>query len=375
MTDKCAIILAYMLLYSHIIQDNEKDIEVKRQQEMNAYTIVILLMAVAYTFYMGFSDGANAVATCVATRAIKPHYAIIIAGVVKFAAPIIICFVLGSDSVARTVGALINDEAFSGIAPKEGFIFLLSTMLAALIWSLISVFTALPNSTSHTLLGGLVGAGLASFGFGGIDWTAVGLKVILMVFLTPVICIIVGIIMEKFFIWMCRRMDRGVKKFFKVAQVFNVTLLSTSISINNVQKSMGVFLLAMVMCGGENMSSYTFDFWTIALMSFVIMLGLLLGGYKLIYTVGKKIYRMGTIQSVVAQLSTASVALTCSFIGIPVSTGQVVSSSIIGVGIAERISGVHWNRVKRIFINWILTFPIAMAVGAIICLIIRAIFL
>ena len=87
MTDKCAIISAYMLLYSHIIEDNEKDIEVKRQQEMNAYTIVILLMAVAYTFYMGFSDGANAVATCVATRAIKPHYAIIIAGIVKFAAP------------------------------------------------------------------------------------------------------------------------------------------------------------------------------------------------------------------------------------------------------------------------------------------------
>lgn len=342
---------------------------------MNAYIIVILIMAVAYTFYMGFSDGANAVATCIATRAIKPHYAIVIAGIVKFAAPLIICYWMGNTGVARTVGSLIDDDAFVGLGRKDGFIFLFSTMLAALFWSVLCVFTSLPNSTSHTLLGGLVGAGIAGFGFGGIDWTAVGLKVILMVFLTPILCIASGFIMEKLFIGLCRRMDRSVKKFFKVVQVFNVTLLSTSISINNVQKSMGVFLLAMAVCGGENVETYSFDFWLVALMSFAIMLGLLLGGYKLIYTVGRKIYGMGTIQSVSAQLSTAAVALSCSFAGIPVSTGQVVSSSIIGVGVAERISRVHWTRVKRIFLNWILTFPIAVCVGAAICYVLRLIFL
>lgn len=132
---------------------------------MNAYTVVILIMAITYTFYMGFSDGANAVATCVATRAIKPYYAVLIAGAVKFIAPLIICYWLGNDSVARTVGSLIDGSSFADISSKEGFIFLFSTMLAALIWSAISIFTALPNSTSHTLLGGLVGAGLASFGF------------------------------------------------------------------------------------------------------------------------------------------------------------------------------------------------------------------
>ncbi|MDE6275318.1 MAG: inorganic phosphate transporter [Clostridia bacterium] len=343
---------------------------------MNAYVIVIFIFAIAYTFYMGFSDGANAVATCVATRAIKPHYALIIAGVVKFVAPIIICYLMGSTHVAHTVRELIHSSAYVDITPKAGFIFLLSTMLAALIWSLICVFTSLPNSTSHTLLGGLVGAGLVSFGFGGIDWSAVGIKVILMVFLTPMICIAVGFIMDKLFIALCRRMDRRVKKAFKIVQVFNVTLLSTSISINNVQKSMGVYLLAMGMCCGVDMATYTFDFWTVAVLSFFIMLGLILGGYRLIYTVGKRIYSMGTIQSVTAQLSTAAVSLTCSFVGgIPVSTGQVVSSSIIGVGISERISGVHWTRVKKIFMNWILTFPIAMAVGAIICLVLKAIFI
>lgn len=345
---------------------------------MNAYVIVIFIFAIAYTFYMGFSDGANAVATCVATRAIKPQYAILIAGVVKFVAPLIICCLIGNASVARTVGSLIKSEIFDDVTPKEGFIFLLSTMLATLIWSIICVFTSLPNSTSHTLLGGLVGAGIVSFGFGGVDWSAVGIKVILMVFLTPIMCIVVGFLLDKLLIRICRRMDRRVRPVFKALQVFNVTVLSTSISINNVQKSMGIFLLAMVLCSGQDgisTATYQFDWWIVAILSFVIMLGLLFGGYKLIYSVGKKIYRMGTIQSYTAQLATATVALTCSFTGIPVSTGQVVSSSIIGVGISERVSRVHWTRVKRIFINWIVTFPIAMCIGALICVIVRAIFL
>ncbi len=247
-------------------------------------------------------------------------------------------------------------------------------MLATLAWSTVSVLTSVPNSTSHTLLGGLVGAGLASFGFGNINWDLVGLKVILMVFVTPLVCMTVGYLLSKLFHVICYRMDRSVKKFFKGAQVFNVVLLSTSISINNVQKSMGVFLLALAVCKGQDVQTYTFDFWTVAVLSVAIMAGLLFGGYKLIYTVGKRIYRVGTLQSYVAQLSTATVALTCSFTGIPVSTGQVVSSSIIGVGIADRISAVRWGRAKKIFSSWIFTFPVAMAIGAVICLILRAIF-
>lgn len=342
---------------------------------MNGYVIAIFVLALVYTFYMGFSDGANAVATCVATRAIRPQYALLISGAVKFVAPIIICFLLGNDSVARTVGRLIKTSAFEGVTQKEGFIFLLSTMLATLIWSAVSVVTSVPNSTSHTLLGGLVGAGLASFGFANIDWAMVGLRVILMVFLTPVLCIAAGYAVSKVFTAICRRMDRSVKKAFKVAQVFNVTLLSTSISINNVQKSMGIFLLAAVVCNGEDLQTFQFEFWVIAVMSAVIMLGLLLGGYKLIYTVGKRIYPLGTLQSVSAQVSTAAVALTCSFTGIPVSTGQVVSSSIIGVGMANRIRAVRWSRARKIFVSWVLTFPIATAVGALICLLLRVIFI
>lgn len=339
---------------------------------MNAYIVVIFILALCYTFYMGFSDGANAVATCVATRAIKPRHALMLAGAVKLIAPIVICYLLGSDSVARTVGSLVKEEAFVGIDAKTGFVFLLSAMIAALGWSAICVLASVPNSTSHTLLGGIVGAAIAAFGFGMVDWTMVGLRVILMVFLTPVICILTGFLLSKLFRVICARMDRSVKKAFRVMQVINVILLSTSISINNVQKAMGIYLLALVVCSGADASTYSFDFWTVAVLSVAIMLGLLLGGYKLIYTVGKRIYRVGTLQSYVAQLSTAVVAFTCTFTGIPVSTGQVVSSSIIGVGIADRVSAVHWNAAGKIFTSWILTFPVAACMGAVVCLLLGA---
>lgn len=340
---------------------------------MNAYIVVIFILALAYTFYMGFSDGANAVATCVATRAIKPRYAIAIAGAVKLIAPIVICYFLASDSVARTVGSLVKEEAFEGISAETGFVFMLSAMIAALGWSALCVLVSVPNSTSHTLLGGIVGAAIAAFGFDMIDWGLVGVRVILMVFLTPAICIVTGFLLSKLFRVICARMDRSVKKFFRAMQVINVMLLSTSISINNVQKAMGIYLLALVVCTGADGDTYAFDFWTVAVLSFAIMLGLLLGGYKLIYTVGKRIYRLGTLQSYVAQLSTATVAFTCTFTGIPVSTGQVVSSSIIGVGIADRVSAVHWNAAGKIFTSWILTFPVAACMGAFVCVLAKAI--
>lgn len=340
---------------------------------MDAYIIVVMIFAMLYTFYMGFSDGANAVATCVATRAIKARYALIIAGVVMLVAPIVICYFLKSDSVARTVGSLVYSETLESVDPKAGFVFMLSTMIAALVWSVICVLVSVPNSTSHTLLGGLVGAAIACFGFQSVNWSAVGLKVILMVFLTPLLCMTVGFLLNKITRAVCVYLDRSVKKYFRVAQVVNVVIMSTSISINNVQKTMGIYLLTLAVCKGVDIETYQFDFPIVALISVAIMAGIVFGGYRLIYAVGKKIYRVGTMQSFTAQVATETVALTCSFAGIPISTGQVVSSSIIGVGIAERVSAVRWGRAKKIFTSWILTFPVAACVGAFVALILKLI--
>ena len=341
---------------------------------MNAYIIIVMLFAMLYTFYMGFSDGANAVATCVATRAVKARYALIIAGAVMFIAPVVICYFLKSDSVARTVGSLVYSETPENVDPKAGFVFMLSTMIAALVWSVVCVLVSVPNSTSHTLLGGLVGAAIVCFGFDCVNWTAVGLKVILMVFLTPLICITAGFILDKLFREICVYLDRSVKKYFKAAQVVNVVIMSTSISINNVQKTMGIYLLTLAVCNGVDVETYEFSFAIVALTSAAIMMGIVFGGYRLIYAVGKKIYRVGTLQSFTAQVATEAVALTCSFTGIPISTGQVVSSSIIGVGIAERVSAVRWGRAKKIFSSWILTFPVAACVGAFVGFILKLIF-
>ena len=165
---------------------------------MSAYAIVILVMAVAYTFYMGYSDGSNAVATCVASHSLKPYTAIFVSAVCKFVTPLLLCYLIDSYGVAVTVASLIDSAALNNTSGAlVGFIFLLSTMISALVWSGVSAVFNVPNSTSHTLLGGLVGAGMITFGTGAIDWNAVGIKVILMVFLAPIVCMSLGFLLEK----------------------------------------------------------------------------------------------------------------------------------------------------------------------------------
>lgn len=165
---------------------------------MTVYTAVIFALALAFTFYMGYFDGANAVATCIVSRSLKPYTALIVAAIVKFAAPLLLCYLIGSYSVAQTVAGVIDGGALLTLPSRTvGFIFLLSTMIAVLGWLTLSLFLNVPNSTSHTLLGGLVGAAMVTFGASSVDWMQVGIKVILMVFLAPVLCMAFGFILQK----------------------------------------------------------------------------------------------------------------------------------------------------------------------------------
>ncbi len=345
---------------------------------MSAYAITILVLAVAYTFYMGYSDGSNAVATCVASHSLKPYAAIVVSAICKFVTPLLLCYLIDSYGVAVTVASLINQSALtSGITPLAGFIFLLSTMISALLWSVVSAVFNVPNSTSHTLLGGLVGAGMVTFGSAAIDWNAVGIKVILMVFLAPAICSTLGFLLEKAVYYLSGRFTRKVEKVLKGAQVFNMTVLSGAISLNNTQKGLGVYLLAAVLCGGgfsdTQQAADGLQLWVVILFCSAIALGLLLGGFRLIYAIGKKLFALNLMQSYVAQTSSMAVSVISTACGIPISTGQVMTSSIIGVGMAHRVRGVRWQRVLKIAAGWIITFPVAMGVGAAICAALNAI--
>ena len=342
---------------------------------MVGYIVTISILAGLFTFYMGYVDGTSAIASSIATNALKPRSALITSALSMFVAPIIIVLLMKSDSVARTVGSLIYTDSYLTINQTQGFVFLLSAMLGALIWAVISTILSVPNSVSHILLGGIVGAGIAMFGINAVDWNSVGIKVILMVFLAPILGLIVGYLMQLLFVFICQSWPRAMKKGFRVMQRINVVLLSISIAANNIQKSLGIYLLAAVLCSNNAVSfdTYQFSWWIIIVFSVLQCLGLFFGGEKLISTVGYKIHRLSNVQSFVAQLSTLIISFFATFLGLPIATTQVVSSTIMGVGAAENFTSVRWIRAKKIFISWIVTFPASLLLGYVICIVLKAI--
>ncbi|MCI8325886.1 MAG: inorganic phosphate transporter [Clostridia bacterium] len=345
---------------------------------MTVYTAVIFALALAFTFYMGYFDGANAVATCIVSRSLKPYTALIVAAIVKFAAPLLLCYLIGSYSVAQTVAGVIDGGALLTLPSRTvGFIFLLSTMIAVLGWLTLSLFLNVPNSTSHTLLGGLVGAAMVTFGASSVDWMQVGIKVILMVFLAPVLCMAFGFILQKLMLKLSVWLTRDAAGVVKGAQVVNMTVLSGAVSMNNTQKGLGVYLLSCVLLtdGATSVAeaSKELNVWVMIGFCLAIMLGLLLGGFRLISTIGSKIYRLNLMQAYVSSTSSMIVSVVTNVTGIPVSTGQITSSSIIGVGMASKARNVKWKRVFKIFSSWLLTFPAACALGAGICALLNAI--
>ena len=229
---------------------------------------------------MGYVDGTSAIASSIATNALKPRSALLASAVSMFIAPLFFIVLLQNDSVARTVGSMVYIDSFATINQIQGFVFLISALLGAIVWAIISTILAVPNSVSHILLGGIVGAGIAMFGVNSIDWNSVGIKVVLMVFLAPILGIIAGYLLQKLFVLLCRSWPRAMKRLFKYLQRLNVVLLSFSISANNIQKSLGVFLLAMVLCSGNGISfdSYQFAWWIVIIFAILQCLGLLFGG-------------------------------------------------------------------------------------------------
>lgn len=329
-----------------------------------AYLIIVLCLILIYTFYMGFNDGANAIATTVATRALSPRFAIFYAAIFKLIAPIVMFF-LGAMAVAETIkNDIVQQEIFGTLTAAQGFVFLTAGLLAAIVWGMVTFISHLPNSSSHTLLGGIVGGSISVFGWGSIQWGSVFIKVILMVILAPIIGLILGYV----FMWLLKKIMSGARRSAQKKFVFlerlNVAFLASFISINNVQKSLGVALIAFSIFYAQPLTTTVLLPMTIA-FAMCLSIGLIFGGYRLVNTIGNKIYKMGVSQAFISQLSTGVVVITASLIGIPVSTGQITSSSIMGVGMQDRFVGVKWVTAKRILFSWFITFPAAMILGLI----------
>lgn len=327
-------------------------------------------MTFIFTYVNGFHDGCNVVATLIASRSMKPYPALAWAATVEILSPFAI-LAIGS-SVSDTIKQLVAESYYTDPnVTSIALAFITAGILAAILWNLTTWYYGIPASSSHALIGGVVGAGLAAFSSHAISWNYFWTKVVLMIFLTPVVSFIVGFCILQLLRFLTRHAGVSANKFFTYAQWLNMTFLAFNHSFNDSQKSLGIIMILIGIYGG---TTSAIPLWAIACAALSLACGIAFGGFKIIKTVGVGIYKVQPIDSFASQMTAGTVILVSSLLGAPVSASQIVSSSIMGVGAAERYKAVKWNVAGRILLSWFITIPIAGALGAVLFYIFSLIF-
>ncbi|MCJ7678014.1 MAG: inorganic phosphate transporter [Anaerolineales bacterium] len=311
---------------------------------------VLIALALIFDFLNGFHDSSNVVATPISSGAMNPRAALYTAAVAHFAAP----FIFGV-AVATAIGeGLLDDRAITINVVIAG-------LLAAVIWNLITWYLGLPSSSSHALIGGLLGAAILAKGVGVVRIDGLT-KIIIALLVSPILGLVVGFFTMKVTLWAARRAPPSVNNWFRRAQIVTLLSLALGHGSNDAQKTMGVITMGLLAAG--LIPSFRVPIWVIALSAGSIALGTALGGWRLIRTLGAKIYRIRPIHGFASQISSASVIMGAALLGGPVSTTQVMSSAIMGVGAAERLSKVRWLVLRDLSTAWLLTIPATAALSA-----------
>jgi inorganic phosphate transporter, PiT family len=312
-------------------------------------TIIVIGLALIFDFLNGIHDSSNVVATMISSRALPPRVALGMTAVAEFLGP----FIFGV-AVAETIGNVVNSNAIS-------LQVLIAALASAIFWNLFTWYLGFPSSSSHALVGGLVGAVLI-----GAGWQAINLaelkKILIALFTSPFIGFIFGYIILKLIILLCWTASPRINWLFKRGQIFTGLALAFSHGANDAQKTMGLITLALVI--GGFLDSFVVPQWVILMCASMIALGTALGGWKLIRTLGGKFYKIRPVDGFSSQLASATVILGASLVGGPVSTTQVVSSAIMGVGAAERVNKVRWGVAREIATAWLLTIPSTALIAA-----------
>lgn len=326
---------------------------------MTTTMIVLIALALGFDFLNGIHDSSNIVATMISSRALSPRWALTITALAEFAGP----FIFGV-AVAKTIGdEIVLPGTISAVA-------LIAALASAIIWNLVTWFLGLPSSSSHALIGGLIGAAVVDSGWGVIKMAGIE-KVLLVLFTSPLIGFALGFIITRLIMLACWKASPKVNWIFKKGQIVTAIALALSHGTNDAQKSMGIITLGLVTTGF--LTKFEVPIWVIFLCAGMIALGTSVGGWKLIKTLGAKFYRIRPMDGFSAQLTSALVILGASLFGGPVSTTQVVSTAIMGVGSAERVNKVRWGVASEIAIAWLLTIPATALAGAGMFWIIRSI--
>ena len=310
---------------------------------MSTELIIVIALALVFDFLNGMRDASNIVATMISSRAFSPGTALGIAAVAEFLGP----FLFGV-AVARTIGediAQIDVLTLAVIA---------SALVGAIGWNLVTWYFGIPGSSSHALIGGMVGAVIVAAGPEAIK--AGGLnKVLIALVLSPLIGFLIGFLMTRLIYFFVRGATPRINIFFKRSQLVTAVAIAFSHGTNDAQKTMGIITLSLVISGV--LPAFQVPTWVIAVSAAAIAIGTSLAGWRMIRTLGGKFYKIRPLHSFATQLSSAGVILAASFFGVPVSTSQVVSSAIIGVGAAERANKVRWSVAEDIITAWLITIP------------------
>ncbi|MFV0318762.1 MAG: anion permease [Microbacterium sp.] len=324
-----------------------------------AALIVVLVIALAlfFDFTNGFHDTANAMATPIATGALKPKVAVLLAAVLNLVGAFL------STEVAKTIsgGIIREDQLSAAIFPSIIF----AGLIGAITWNMLTWLLGLPSSSSHALFGGLIGATLVGASAAAIDFGVVLSKVILPAVIAPLTAGVIAYAVTKLAYALTRRYDTKPdgRDGFRWGQIFTSSLVALAHGTNDAQKTMGVITLALITVGWQSAAHHEPQLWVVFACAITIALGTYMGGWRIIRTLGKGLTDVKPAQGFSAETSTASTILASSFFGFALSTTQVASGSVIGSGLGRRGSKVRWRTVGRIAIGWLLTLPAAGAVG------------
>ena len=319
--------------------------------ELQLLIFTVIILALVFDFINGFHDTANAIATSVSTRALPPSVAIMMAAFLNF------CGAMYSTGVAKTIGA---DIVSASEYVNEHII--IAALVGAIVWNLFTWWIALPSSSSHALIGGIIGAMLVSRGVIGLNLYGIG-KIVLSLILSPVVAIVSGCtVMTLLFLIFGRFSPSMINGKFKKMQILSAAMMAFSHGSNDAQKSMGIITLALL--SGGYISVFEVPFYVKILTASAMAVGTALGGWKIIKTIGGKIFKLEPISGFAADLNSSIVIFSATLLHLPVSTTHVVSGSIMGVGTAKRISAVRWGVAQQMLVAWVLTIPCTALMGA-----------
>jgi PiT family inorganic phosphate transporter len=313
--------------------------------------VVVIALAVVFDYINGFHDTANAIATSVATRALHPRHAILMATAFNFIGA------FAGTAVAKTIGAGLVDEATTTQAVVA------AALIGAITWNLITWWLGLPSSSSHALIGGLLGATIIAAGVGALEVDGLVNKVLIPMVSSPFLGFIIAFLLMLSLYWIFRNAKRKpMARAFRRLQVVSAGYMAFSHGSNDAQKTMGIITLSLFAAGA--IPTVDVPFWVIVVSATALSLGTAVGGWRIMRTMGQRVAELEPVHGFAAETTAATILLGTAQLGMPVSTTHVISSAIMGVGSARGPKGVRWGVARRILLAWVITIPAAAIVAA-----------